>query len=144
MLHASALAGLDSGFHVVLEGILNSVHYAAMIEDLVARWPERSFLYFLDVSLGETLRRHESKPIAGNVSPSSLREWYAAAAPLDLPGEMVIPETFTLGQTVRFIERTSGLASHSPEGLAAVACPSCGYASFWPDIRPADDYAGPC
>jgi predicted kinase len=131
MLHASALAGLESGFHVVLEGILNSVHYASIIEDLVARWPERSFLYYFDVSLGETLRRHESKPIAGNVPPSCLREWYAAATPLGLPGEMVIPETFTLGQTVDFIERTSGLASHSPDSLAAAACPSCGYASFW-------------
>lgn len=133
MLHAGVLAGLESGFGVILEGILNSVYYAPMIEDLMSRWPERSFLYYFDVGLGETLRRHESKPIAGNVSPSSLRDWYAAATPLDLPGEMVIPETFTLGQTVRFIERTSGLVSRSPGRLAAVACPACGYPSFWSD-----------
>jgi len=114
MLHASALAALDSGFHVVLEGILNARYYRWVIGDLAARNPGRSFLYYFDITLEETLRRHQGKPIAGEVAPSSVRDWYSAASPVGHPGEMIIPESFTAQHTVRFIQQTSGLASASP------------------------------
>jgi predicted kinase len=113
MLHASALAALESGFHVVLDGILNAGHYREMIADLADRTPGGTFLYYFDVSLEETLRRHQTKPIAGHVPPSSLRDWYGAASPLGHPAEMIIPETFTPKQAMLFIQQTSGLASAS-------------------------------
>ncbi len=76
MLHACALAALDSGFHVVLEGILNARHYRELIADLAGRNPGRRFLYYFDVSLEETSGVTRPKPIAGQVAQLSLREWY--------------------------------------------------------------------
>jgi predicted kinase len=111
MLHACALAALASGFHVVLEGILNSRYYGAAIADLAARNPGPTFLYYFDIRMAETLRRHQSKPIASEVASSSLRDWYGAASPLGHPGEMIISENLTVEQAARFIGRTSGLAS---------------------------------
>ena len=114
MLRASALAALASGYHVVLEGILAAGHYGSTITDLATRSPRESFLYYFDVSLEETLHRHQSKPIASEVPPASLRDWYGAASPLGHPGEMIIPETFTLTQAVRFIQQTSGVVKALP------------------------------
>lgn len=114
MLRASAMAALESGFHVVLEGILTARHYREMIGDLAAENPGRTYVFYFDVSLQETVRRHQTKPIAGDVAPSLLRDWYSAASPLGLPIETVIPETFTVEQAVRFIQQTSGLARAFP------------------------------
>jgi hypothetical protein len=57
------------------------------------------------------------KPIASEVPPASLRDWLGAASPLGHPGEIIIPETFTLTQAVRFIQETSGMVYASP-GIA--------------------------
>jgi hypothetical protein len=82
-----------------------------LIADLAARNPGPTFLYYFDIRMAETLRRHQSKPIANDVASSSLRDWYGAASPLGHPGEMIISENLTVEQAARFIGRTSGLAS---------------------------------
>jgi predicted kinase len=110
MLRDCSQAALDAGFHVVLEGILATRHYGPVIADLLGRKPGVSFLFYFDVSLAETLNRHQSKSIADVVPESSLRDWYGAASPLCHPAEMIIPETCTVQQAVRLIQATTGLA----------------------------------
>ncbi|MFB7678203.1 kinase [Kitasatospora purpeofusca] len=91
---------LDSGFHTVVEGILDAGRYGAMLTDLVARHRGRSFLYYLDVGFAETVRRHATRPLSAEVSAEQMADWYR---PLDLlPGglEHVIGEDSTLDDTV--------------------------------------------
>ncbi|WP_406097494.1 kinase [Kitasatospora purpeofusca] len=91
---------LDSGFHTVVEGILDAGRYGAMLTDLVADHRGRSFLYYLDVGFAETVRRHATRPLSAEVSAEQMADWYR---PLDLlPGglEHVIGEDSTLDDTV--------------------------------------------
>jgi hypothetical protein len=62
-----------------------------------------SRFYYLDVSLEETFRRHATRPMAAEVSPDQMRDWYR---PRDLLGgidERIISETSTLAQTTALI-----------------------------------------
>jgi len=59
---------LDHGYHVVLEGILAASRHAAMISGLLRAHRGRSFVFYLDVSLDETLRRHATRPQSAEFS----------------------------------------------------------------------------
>lgn len=69
---------LDHGFSTVLEGILNADHYGAMLRGLQRDYAARSHWYYLDIPLDETLRRHATKPEAGEFGEVQLRRWYRA------------------------------------------------------------------
>ncbi|WP_051742829.1 kinase [Kitasatospora sp. MBT66] len=100
---------LDSGFHTVVEGILDAGRYGAMLTDLVAGHRGRSFLYYLDVGFAETVRRHATRPLSAEVSAEQMADWYR---PLDLlPGglEHVVGEDSTLDDTVARILADSTL-----------------------------------
>ncbi|WP_420497782.1 kinase [Parafrankia soli] len=101
---------LDRGVHIVLEGILAAAHHAVMLEELLRAHRGRSFVFYLDVSLEETLRRHATRPQAVEFSGEDMRGWYLPRDLLGVDGEQVIPEHFTLDQTVAFIEVATGLA----------------------------------
>jgi predicted kinase len=59
---------LDHGYDVVLEGILAASHHAAMLSGLVRAHRGSSFVFYLDVSFEETLRRHATRPQASEFS----------------------------------------------------------------------------
>lgn len=101
---------LDHGYHVVVEGILHAARYGGMLEALRRDHRGRTHHFYLDVSFGETLRRHITKPQAAEYGEAELRDWYRR---LDLlPGgvEDVIPESSALADTVDRVMRESGLA----------------------------------
>ena len=101
---------LDHGYHVVLDGILNADHYGQMLAGLRRDHRGRSFFYYLDVSLAETLSRHGSRPQATEFGPDDMRAWYRPRDLLATVGEQVIPEASTLRQTTARILADTGLA----------------------------------
>jgi hypothetical protein len=48
---------LGSGYHVVLEGILHTGSYGAVLREVIAEHPGPSHVYYLDVGFEETVRR---------------------------------------------------------------------------------------
>ncbi|WP_328708588.1 AAA family ATPase [Microbispora hainanensis] len=54
---------LDHGYHVLLEGILTASRYGEMLQSLHRDHAGTSAFFYLDVSLPETLRRHDSRPL---------------------------------------------------------------------------------
>ena len=62
---------LAMGYHVIVEGILYSDHYRSMLCELIDEHAGPSHVFYLDVSLDETLRRHASRPMAAEVGPRS-------------------------------------------------------------------------
>ena len=78
------------GYHVVLEGILISNHYGPMLRELVLSHQRRSHVFYLDVPLEETLRRHAGRPLRAEVSPDKLRDWFVHSDLLGVPGEVLL------------------------------------------------------
>lgn len=83
---------LQRGRTVIIEGIFKAARYQEMHERMIARHDGPSLIYYLDVSLPETLRRHALKPIAATVSNQEVASWYAARDVLGTPQEVVLPE----------------------------------------------------
>ncbi|MEU4779212.1 kinase [Micromonospora sp. NPDC023633] len=101
---------LDHGYHVVLEGILHTSRYRAMLTALRDGHLGRSLFVYLDVSLPETLRRHLTRPQAGEFTAAQMSGWYAAHDVLGWPDELVLPETTTLEDAVGAIAVAAGLS----------------------------------
>jgi predicted kinase len=119
--------GLDNGYHVVLEGIFYADRYQTMLAGLAHDHLGVSRFYYLDVSLEETFRRHATRPLAAEVSPDQMRDWYR---PRDLLGgecERIISEASALAQTTALIlADTQLLLAARPAEPARQAPVACG------------------
>jgi adenylylsulfate kinase-like enzyme len=100
---------LERGFHAVVEGILPTDRYGGMLCALVERHP--AYVYFLDISFDETVRRHGTRGKASAFGADAMREWYRGHDPLGVPGEVIIDESSTLEETVRRVLSDTGLAA---------------------------------
>jgi hypothetical protein len=100
---------MSRGFHTVVEGIMPTVRYGEMLGELVDR--HRAYVYYLDVSFDETVRRHATRPKASAFDSAAMREWYRGRDPLGRPGEVIIPESSTLDETVGRIMLETGLVA---------------------------------
>lgn len=99
----SARYCVSIGYHVILEGIFYSEHYGDMLRELILTHRGPSHVFYLDVPLEETLRRHEGRPMRAEVEPDKLREWYVADDVLNVPGEVILNETGNVESTTRLI-----------------------------------------
>lgn len=84
---------LRIGYHVVVEGIFLSEHYGEMLRGLLETHTGPAHVFYLDVPLEETLRRHEGRPMRAEVEPDRLRAWYVERDLLQVPGEVVLDES---------------------------------------------------
>jgi predicted kinase len=110
---------LDHGYHVILDGILYAERYEAMLTGLSRDHTGLTRFYYLDVSLDETLRRHLSRPQASEFGAPEMREWYRHQDLLARIKERIVPESYTLEQTVSLITAETRL-QQSRSGTAAV------------------------
>jgi predicted kinase len=105
--HTARLA-LSHGYHVILEGILVTARYRPMIEDLVAGHRGETHLFYLDVPLEETLRRHATRPQATQFTTADMRAWYLPDDRLGIEGERVLRTTASLDDTIDLIAAIAG------------------------------------
>lgn len=102
---------LARGRITVFEGIFRSARYQQMCERLITGHDGPSLVYYLDVSLPETLRRHSLKPIADHVSDEQVAPWYGSNDVLALPGEVILDERHSEDELVaRILGDREGLA----------------------------------
>lgn len=74
---------------MIVEGILVGAHYGVMLRQLIKEHAGPSHIFYLDVPLTETLRRHDGR--AGmDVPADKLRQCYVAADTLGVAGEVVL------------------------------------------------------
>jgi predicted kinase len=111
---------LDHGYHVIIEGILRSAHYAAMLAELADDHRGLTTCYYLDVSWDETVRRHAGRPQAGEFGPQHMRSWYLPRDVLGLPDERVVPETHSLEHHRPGPRRDVRLPQHRSISITAV------------------------
>ena len=108
LIYDTVSFALERGYNVVLEGILASKRYKRMLKKLVSNWPEH-YVYYFNVSLEETLRRHVTKPDAHEFGEKEMREWYLEKDTLNLKREKILSEKLTQDEVVAEILKDSGL-----------------------------------
>ncbi len=99
---------LAIGYHVIVEGILCTDHYRSMLWELIEARPGPAHVFYLDISLDESLRRLAHGPLAGEVEPDQLREWYRDCDVLGVPGEVVLDATRTPQETLAALRQHIG------------------------------------
>jgi adenylate kinase family enzyme len=105
------------GYNVILEGILYSPHYATMLRKLVDEHPGPSHVFYLDVSLEETVRRHEHRPMT--VTSDKIREWYHRLDLLDIPGEITVDGNPSPQELLTLVRERIGPVTPPWQGLDA-------------------------
>jgi adenylylsulfate kinase-like enzyme len=107
---------LEHDYDVILEGILYTKHYGPMVRSLIAEHRGPSFVYYYDLPLSETLRRHASKPNAHEFGEKELSEWYVQGDMLGVAGEQLIGAEQTQEETVAHILAQALPPRQRPEG----------------------------
>ena len=95
-LDLSARYALDLGLHVVVEGILYSHIYGAMLAQLIADHRGVSSCYRYNLSFAETARRHATKPQATEYGPETMRAWWHDTDPLPSIAEHALDADLTI------------------------------------------------
>lgn len=112
MIQHNVLSALDDGYDVILEGILSVPSYAEVLAAIFERHASDNFVYFFDITVEETLRRHAfRKSPSLTFGEDDMREWYSGAGPCGYPLEQMIAESSTLEETVARICRDTGIGS---------------------------------
>ncbi len=94
---------LNNNYLTILEGIMATEYYGEMIKRLSDIDSKNTHIFYLDISLDETLKRHITKPNSHEFGETELREWYREKDLLGLENEIVINEDLTLDESVKFI-----------------------------------------
>lgn len=96
------------GNNVIVEGILLAKHYRDMLREILTDHHGPTHVFYLDVPLEETLRRHATRPLGAHVSADKFREWYVQSDTLGVPGEVVLDGTADLEVTLNAIRNRVG------------------------------------
>lgn len=100
--HNTAIA-LQSGYNVILEGILSVKSYQSMIERLITVHSGKSYIFYFDVSFEETVKRHQTKEANFEYGQDEMREWFPAAHTSGHELETILPESYSENQIVEKI-----------------------------------------
>jgi thymidylate kinase len=99
---------LSSGYDVILEGILAKKLYSEMLASLL-KFNKKSYLFYIDVSLEESLRRSEGKSNYHEFGPEKVKSWYLEKDLLSFKNEFIIKESFSVQETLDFITKKTKL-----------------------------------
>lgn len=98
-----AMYGNKIGYDVIIEGILSKEKYGDMLNQVIHDFNGRVFVYYLDVSFEETLRRHQTKAKSLEFGEKEMREWWKEKDYLATEGEILVPETLSQDEIVDLI-----------------------------------------
>lgn len=99
---------LKIGYHVILEGILFSQHYGDMLRRLLNEHTGPRHVFYLDVPLDESVRRHERRPLSAEVTEAQIRGWYVDADHLGVAGEVVVSGSRALEEVLHELQTNVG------------------------------------
>jgi shikimate kinase len=108
MSGSDVLIGLGLGFDVIFDGNFRAEGHDPFLEKLFKAHPEENYLFYLDASLEETLKRHKTKS-KPRIDTNKMKEVYKYASPVGHEKEVIIPQGSSLNETVDRIVQVSGI-----------------------------------
>jgi hypothetical protein len=94
---------------VILEGIFNVKSWKVIFDEIFEIHPKDNFIFYFDISFGETIKRHRTKPNKDEWSEADMKDWYN---PRDFMGyeiEYVIEEKSSKNEIIKKIKKTAGI-----------------------------------
>lgn len=103
LIEETVLFLLKNKYDVIMEGIFDTRRYEKMFEEITNFHPSENFFFYFDISLDETIRRHNTKPNKDEFGEKELRAWYREKDQLSFIREKIIPEKNSAEETIKFI-----------------------------------------
>lgn len=100
---------LENQYDVILEGIFDKGRYEKMFQEITGVHPSGNFFFYFDISLEETLKRHNTKPNKDDFGEKEMRSWYKDKDLLEFVQENVITERSTQADIIQYIQVASQL-----------------------------------
>jgi adenylylsulfate kinase-like enzyme len=104
-----ALLALQYGYDVIMEGIFKMKHYDQTMRELLDAHQGDNYLYYFNIPLEETIRRHESRHKKADFGRAEMTKWYSSASPTGYDIEQIIGEHLTQEQIVQKILSDAGI-----------------------------------
>ena len=108
LIESNILICLRRGFDVVFEGNFKVTTHKELLSRLFKIHPDENYVFYLQASLVETLRRHGTR-IEKIISEEKMKELYGYATPINHPAETIVPESSSVEETVKLIQTTAGI-----------------------------------
>lgn len=105
----AVLFGLDNGYDVIYEGILNVKTSGDNLHEFFDAHKEENYLFYLDVSFDETIRRHKARDKNTEFKAESMKKWWDFASPTGHISETIISESSSLENTIKIISKVANL-----------------------------------
>ena len=103
MIEHNTKVALENGYNVILEGVFNVEMYQPVLNSIIGEHLGESYLFYLNVSLKETIERGKTKSVSGPFNAAKLKEWYPDARRPYHKLESLIPEKFSIDDSFNFI-----------------------------------------
>lgn len=103
LIRQIALYGNGKCEVVIIEGILNSQGYGAMLREVIVAYEKRAAVYYFDLPFEETVIRHETREKRHKFGEDSLKQWWNPKDFLRVEGEKSITELMTEEQIVQMV-----------------------------------------
>ena len=107
LIELDILKCFEHGFDVIFEGNFRPDTHRDLLERLFSQHPDDNHVFYLDVSFAETLRRHGTRDQI--IFEAQMRALYEHTVPLGDPSESIVPEHFSIDETVAHIRRIADL-----------------------------------
>ncbi len=105
----SALTALAGGYDVIMDGIYRPEGYDNPLEKLFGGHDGENYIFWFDISLDETAKRHSGREKSKLFGEKELAEWYSKPTAMGYDFEYAIPEHSTIEQTLELIQSKTGL-----------------------------------
>jgi thymidylate kinase len=111
MIKDNILTALNDGYDVILEGILASQSYVDDLNEIISKHPSGNYLFYFDISLEETLRRHRTRPSrnTSTYKEGDLQTFYPGAYMPAHENEHIISEASSADEILAHIIAVSNL-----------------------------------
>jgi len=91
LVYDLAMYGSKIGYDVIVEGIFVNDRYGEMLYKLIENFNGQAFVYYFDIPIETTLKRHATKPNAHEFGEKELRSWWVENDYLGVANEKGIP-----------------------------------------------------
>lgn len=101
----SILTSLRHGHDVIAEGIYGG-SWIATFKEIMIEHPEENHVFYFDISLDETVRRHAGRDKAKIFSAEQMSKWYNLAEKFGHVEEVIITEDMSKDKILELVEKT--------------------------------------
>lgn len=105
----SALTALANGYDVIMDGIYRPERHDNPLEKLFSGHDGENYIFYFDISLDETVKRHAGREKSKLFGERELAGWYSKPTAMGYDFEYAIPEHSTIEQTLELIRSKTGL-----------------------------------